>query len=412
MNFGDTPLVVDGHRFVLTGRFATMTQSQTRSLIERSGGIVDLHPDVATDWIVVGDGGWPLREDGRLTKDLALAEKLRTDGAGVRIVGEREFVAHLRPRSMSDDVTGLYTTQQLGRILDVPPADIRVWIRRGLIRPVKVHKRLDYFGFAEVAAAKALQEMLTSGVASSRIRRSLEQLETWIPGARASIAQLDLLERDGEIVVRLDDGSIADATGQLRFDLDQSDNVDDGNGSDTASTTPSSSPRQTDSPVLPFRAPDELDRALDLEEEGRLDEAAAVYYEALMTHGPRAEYCFNLGNVLYQLGRFDAAAERYRQTLEIEMEWVESWNNLGSTLRELGRNEEAVAAFRRGLDVDPDYADCHYNLAETLFEIDDRDGAVRHWRSYLAYDATSRWAEHVRSRLEDSRERPSGPQLK
>ena len=70
-------------------------------------------------------------------------------------------------------MSGLYTTAQLARILDLTPARIRSWTRQGLIRPVKVVKRLCFFDFGQVASAKSLSRLTQAGVRPNRIRTSI-----------------------------------------------------------------------------------------------------------------------------------------------------------------------------------------------------------------------------------------------
>jgi hypothetical protein len=50
----------------------------------------------------------------------------------------------------------------------------------------------------------------------------------------------------------------------------------------------------------------------------------------------------------------------------------------------------------------PHYADAHYNLAEAFAVTGDLEGAKGHWRAYLTFDPNSRWADHVRRRLQSN----------
>jgi tetratricopeptide (TPR) repeat protein len=142
-----------------------------------------------------------------------------------------------------------------------------------------------------------------------------------------------------------------------------------------------------------------FDRAVQLEERGDLEEAAAAYENALEEGGPSAEVAFNLGNVLHSLGRPEEAITRYEVALELDSEYVEAWNNLASVHAELENWDEAIGAGRSALALAPEYPDTHYNLAEAYFASGRLKDARRHGRIYLSYDYSSEWAKRLRWKL-------------
>jgi tetratricopeptide (TPR) repeat protein len=257
----------------------------------------------------------------------------------------------------------------------------------GLIRPAKTVRRLCYFDFQQVASARSLSELLRQGAGPAQIRRSLEVLRSWLPGAaEAPLDQLRVLERgDGELLVRLFDGQLAEPCGQLRFAF----GGEPGMRPVAAVLRPPSRRSQEEW----------FAEGVRLEETGDLERAADAYHECLLAGAPRAEVCFNLGNVLHALRRKGEAAQRFMQAVEIEPEYVEAWNNLGNALAELGRGTRAVQAYQRALDIEPAYADAHFNLAATLESLDRFDDAREHWLAYLRQDPGSPDAEFVRERL-------------
>lgn len=381
-----------GMRVAITGKLHTMRRKDAVALIERRGGEYVAHPDEGTSLLVVGEAGGPLSPNGRPTLDLERARRLRSAGAGIEITTESEFLTSFGGDGDGETATGLYTTQQLSRILEVPAAEITLWVRKQLIEPARVENRLCYFDFGQVASAKALHDLVRGGLSPERLRRELREIERWMPGAHRSLAQLAVLERGGALLVRLQDGRLADASGQLHFEVEE--------------TTPEPEEEAAGPSLEDARESGDADElfevAVALESEGCLEEAASAYHEAMLIEGPQAEMTFNLGNVLFRLGRREGAVERFRQTVEIEPEWIESWNNLGNVLGELQRNEESVAAFHRALAINPRYADAHYNLAETFVAMGRINDARRHWKAYLNEDSTSTWADRVRERLEDT----------
>ena len=276
----------------------------------------------------------------------------------------------------------LYTTAQLGRILNVPASRIRTWMRHDLIRPAKVVKRLSFFDFAQVATARVLSQLTRDGVTPQRLRKSLEQLADWLPDADHALAQLESFEQD-VIVVRTEEGTLAEPTGQLRIDFE----------SEPEPIPKLPEPKRDDAEMW-------FEAGTSYEEEGRFADAARAYEQALKVGGgARPEIYFNLGNVLYSLEEKSLAAHRFGQATELEEDYVEAWNNLGNTLNDLGQSDSAVDAFERALRLEPDYADAHFNLAETVANLGEYERAREHWRAYLALDPMSSWADVVRERL-------------
>jgi tetratricopeptide (TPR) repeat protein len=368
----------------VTGRLASMTHDEAQQRIADAGGRWVAEPRPATAFLVVGEEGWPLREDGQLTRALQEAQRLQRFGGGPRIVSEREFL-ELLGADTDPGLHRLYTTVQLARILEVPPGRLRAWLRCGLIAPARTHRRLCFFDFAQVASAKALCALSARGASSARIRRSLEQLRAWLPQAERALLQIEAIERGGPLLVRLEDGRLAEPNGQLRLDF--------------AAGREAREPRPGPGPRVPRTLEQWFERGIAAEEAGALEQAAEAYHEAMLAGGPQPEICFNLGNTLFGLGRTAEAAQRFAQATELDPEYVEAWNNLGNTLAEIGRTSEAVRAYERALAIEPRYADAHYNLAQTLSSAGDLAGACAHWRAYLLHDPASAWAREVREQL-------------
>ncbi|MHC4860737.1 MAG: tetratricopeptide repeat protein [Planctomycetota bacterium] len=375
--------VLDGKHVAITGRMASMTRREAGELIRERGGELSGSVSRRTDVLVVGQEGWPLAADGNLTVKLRRAREIEAGGGAVRILSEDEFLRELGLAERREAARRLFTTAQLGRMLGVPGHRIRAWVRKGLLTPVKTVHRLAYFDFPQVAAAKAVADLVESGIAPERIRKSLEDLSRWLPGTEAPFHQIRILAEGGELLVRREDGRLSDAQGQLQLDFEP--------------------PRPADTVTPPARSADDwFEDGLDREDAGDFEGAAGAYEKALSSGGPEPEVCLNLGNVLYHLGRMEEALARYRQAAELDSEYVEAWNNLGNVLSERGEWDAAVRAFERAIAVEPLYADAHYNFAETLHQMGRTDAARRHWRAYLAQDPDSSWAEHVRNRLDES----------
>jgi tetratricopeptide (TPR) repeat protein len=94
-----------------------------------------------------------------------------------------------------------------------------------------------------------------------------------------------------------------------------------------------------------------------LQHQGKSDEAAKSYRQALALKPDYAEALNNLGNVLTAQGKLDDAAKAYRRALALKPDYAEAHYNLGELLTRQYRPDEALACYRRALDLKPDYAE-------------------------------------------------------
>ena len=94
--------------------------------------------------------------------------------------------------------------------------------------------------------------------------------------------------------------------------------------------------------------------ATSLRDQGKLDEAAARFQQALALRPDYAEAHNNLGNIRWEQGKLDEAAARYEQALALRPDYAEAHNNLGNVLAEQGKLDEAVARFEQALALRPD----------------------------------------------------------
>ena len=369
-----------GRKVAFTGRLASMTRAEAAALVRRRGGqwVADVSRN--TSFLVIGQEGWPIRRDGRLSRKLREARRLQRTHP-VAIMSEGEFLDRLGLETPPLD-RQCYSTSRLSELLRVPGSRIRQWVQQGLVHPVQSLGGVHYFDFRQVSWIKTLCDLVEAGAGTGRIRRSLEQLRQWLPDVESCLDRLAVLEKDGRLLVRLDEDRLVEATGQGLFDF----------GDDSPPAT-----------VQAVRGPQTSEQWFDLgcshEEAERYLEAERAYRQALRLSGPVAQTCFNLGNVLYALGRKGQAAERFSQAAELLPDYADAWNNLGNVLQELGQHDDAVAALRRAVDLDPASADAHYNLADALDGLKRIEEARAHWQCYLHFEPSGPWADYARRRL-------------
>jgi tetratricopeptide (TPR) repeat protein len=388
-----------GLRVALLGKLAGMSRRDAQKLVREHGGMaVDDAHEAAL--IVIGEHELPL---GDAAGEELLDDAIRqaADEGRVSIIGETELWRRLGLLDEAAGVRRLYTPAMLADLLGVPVAVIRRWHRRGLIVPVREVRRLPYFDFAEVATARSLAQLLAGGISPAALEKKLTALARFLPGAERRLTQLNVIVEGKQILLRQGDGLI-DPGGQLRFDFVVSPpRLDTRRDAEPVEASPPTFPIPNSTFEQPL-SPDDLARAAaDLEDEGRLAEAAELYRVALAAGGANADLNFRLAELLYRQGDLSAARERYYAAIELDEDYVEARANLGCVLSETGQRELAVAAFEGALAFHPDYADAHYHLARTLDDLSRCAEAQAHWRAFLELSPDSPWADQARARLKE-----------
>ncbi len=138
--------------------------------------------------------------------------------------------------------------------------------------------------------------------------------------------------------------------------------------------------------------------ALD-EDPATLDEAEALYKQAIALDPWLAIAHTNLGNIRFRRGDEDAAITLYHEALKIERTQPEAQYNLGYVLLERGHADEAVGYFKGAIAGDPRFADAYFNLAMAYEQLGDAENARPCWRHYLEIEPTGTWAEIAKKHL-------------
>jgi|GEM_PF-4757596 len=105
---------------------------------------------------------------------------------------------------------------------------------------------------------------------------------------------------------------------------------------------------------------------LELQGQGKLDEAIAHYRQAIAIAGDDAGYHNNLGVALAAQGKLEEAIGQFTRAIQCDPGNAESQFNFGNALISQGKLEEAKVHYRRAIELQPDYAKAHNNLAVAL----------------------------------------------
>ncbi|MDP6928784.1 MAG: tetratricopeptide repeat protein [Planctomycetota bacterium] len=365
----------------ITGQLASMTRGEAVLALSQAGGRYTQCPTPRTSFLVVGHHGKNRQVDLAPTRSLIEAQKLQKFGQSIRLIGEEEFLSELGVERQKDRLHRFYTIFQLSRILDVSVADLRRWVRAGLLQPVRIVGRLCFFDFPQIATGKALRHLIADGVGLSRIAKSLQQLRRWSPDESISPRSLAMATQGGNAMIENDDGHIIQADGQMLFNFHTTDQHP-------------AEPQQIAS------------RSMRAGQENLFDRSVSIYQRTTSTGSPNASLCFRLGKIFYRLNRKNAAARQFGQVVRMEPGRMEAWNHLGNTLVDLNRLADAIISFRRTLLLAPNNDNAHYKLAETLFQIGRTSDARHHWQRYLELKPLTPRARHAHARLEQTEQAP------
>ncbi len=132
--------------------------------------------------------------------------------------------------------------------------------------------------------------------------------------------------------------------------------------------------------ALELRPQDPLlltNRAIALNQAGRIDEAVSLLREALAAEPDYPFAHYNLGLTESRRGEFAAAAAHFSAVARFDPNDIFTQYYLGSALSRIDREEEAIAAFRAALAIDPDHVSSLYGLGRTLLQRGERDEGTR-----------------------------------
>ncbi len=135
-----------------------------------------------------------------------------------------------------------------------------------------------------------------------------------------------------------------------------------------------------------------LPRLKAAEEEGRHDDAAALYQRCLAIDPSDAIAAFNRANCLRGAGRTAEAAHDYARAIKLDPGFVEAWFNLAGLMSDEGKIASARRHLVKAIALDKSYADPVFNLARLEFDAGNLAEARRNWVRYLELDADSEWA--------------------
>ena len=126
-----------------------------------------------------------------------------------------------------------------------------------------------------------------------------------------------------------------------------------------------------------------LDRANQLRQEGKLDEAIAVYQRAIELDPNSYKSYHYMGETLAQKDDLEAAANFYKLALEINPDFFWSYHCLGLILFWQGRLDEAITSSRKAIELNKNQPAFYSQLGQALAQKEEFDEAISCYRSAI-----------------------------
>ncbi|PBB82640.1 sulfotransferase [Mesorhizobium sp. WSM3879] len=137
-----------------------------------------------------------------------------------------------------------------------------------------------------------------------------------------------------------------------------------------------------------------MQRALQLHQAGRRQEAESLYRQVLGQQPNHAAALHFLGLLLHQTGRSEEGLDLIEQSVTLQPQNADFLNNMGTVMRDLGRVAAAVDFFRGAVDIRPDQLAARDNLGSSLKQLGQFEGAEEIYRGTIGRNPF-----HVRARI-------------
>ena len=379
-----SPRPVEDKSFVFTGKLAAMPRSRARSYVEQAGGTVRSSVSRVTNYLVVGEDGWPL-EEGEISRKLELAQRLHEQGGEIKILTERQWLELLGLESKYPHENQLFSAKACCRLLKIDQHQLRAWRRLRLVEPVRTIHEEELYNFQDLKTLRTLNDLVARGMRPTQIRNLLRSLESVVGDMERPLAQLTILAEQGRMVVRRD-GEQLDYGGQLWLDFE---------------------PGHGDSGLI-VEIPEAADAwELYWEAEGALAhpstfERGLEFLERGLSLEPDFGdiYCL-AGTLHFAEGRIEQARASFEKALELEPTYAEAWYHLGHILDRYSNWLGAVRAYKNAIDCDPDFEAAHFHLALLYEEAGDQELAQGHWCQYLEVATEPEWISIALKHIKD-----------
>jgi len=315
-------------------------------------------------------------------------------GPGGGRVLEQELVLAEKPldqaNSNREPLTDLFTRSEIARLLGLTPGRLRSLDKAGVVSPTGRRKGRRAYTFSDLIALRTAQTLLDQKVRLRDVTRAIGALKRSLPKVTRPLQELRIVSDGQRVVVRTHDGAFEPLTGQMVMDLEVRSLRDDV----VRVLRPSAGRERARTAYELYLRASQLD-----EDPNTMDEAEALYLEAIRLDPWLAIAHTNLGNIRFRRHDPDGAEELYKKALEIDARQPEAQYILGYVMLERGKPSQSVPLFRGAIEADPKFSDAYFNLAMAYEQLGETAKARPYWKSYVELEPAGTWTEIAKRHL-------------
>jgi protein O-GlcNAc transferase len=127
-----------------------------------------------------------------------------------------------------------------------------------------------------------------------------------------------------------------------------------------------------------------LKKAIDLHQQGKIEQAESIYREIISTHPNQPDAYHFLGIIAYQKREFSSAVDMIEIAIKFNPNVAGYYTNLGNSLRELKQLNASLANYDKAIALKPDSAEPHSNRGNILRDLKQLDDAVASYDKAIA----------------------------
>jgi len=289
-----------------------------------------------------------------------------------------------------EPLTDLFSSGEISRLLGISPARLRTFDRAGVVSPTARRRGRRAYSFSDLIALRTAQSLLEQRVRLRDVTRAVGALKRSLPKVTRPLQELRIVSDGQRVVVHTTDGAFEPLTGQMVLDFEVKSLRDDV----VRVLRPSAGRERARTAYELYLRASQLD-----EDPLSMDDAEALYREAVALDPWLAIAYTNLGNIRFRRHDAEAAELLYKKALEIDVRQPEAQYNLGYVMLERGQPELSVPLFHGAIEADPKFSDAYFNLAMAYEQIGETSKARPFWKSYIALEPSGTWTEIAKRHL-------------
>lgn len=265
-----------------------------------------------------------------------------------------------------------YSLRSLQSLLGVSRRVLTGLVEAGFVTPARGPRNELRFSFHDAVLLRTAYQLQMANIPSRKILRSLTRLKASLPD-ELPLTGIRITAVGNTIAVRLGADQWEAESGQLLLDFEVAPLKGDVAFLD-------GSPRSAKEAHIQAEEWFELGEQLTTTDRQGAEHAYRRVLELL----PVAHYgaYTNLGVLLCEEGRCEEALAVFDRALEFFQDDCQLHFNRAVALEELDCADDALNGYGKCLAIEPDYADAHYNLARLKELRGDKQGALRHYNAY------------------------------